>query len=36
MNWPRPLEGFLGLIVALWLFEIIFQAGKSKKTIDVS
>jgi hypothetical protein len=30
MNWTRPLEGFVEVIVALWLFEINLQTGEKQ------
>jgi hypothetical protein len=32
MNWTRPLESFVELIVALWLFEFIFKPRKGNET----
>lgn len=32
MNWTRPLEAFVEMIVALWLFDIIFKPRKSNET----
>jgi hypothetical protein len=33
MNWTRPLEGLVEVIVAVWLFQIIFKPRKSNETI---
>jgi hypothetical protein len=33
MNWTRPLEEFVEVMVAVWLFQIIFKPRKSNETI---
>lgn len=25
MNWPRPIERIVEMIIAVWLFDIIFR-----------
>ena len=32
MNWKHPLEEVVDLIIALWLFEIVFKPRKGNES----
>jgi len=32
MNWTRPIEDIVELIIVVWLFDILFRPRRNRKT----